>query len=485
MTFAVTSIDPLASAPAVEDPEISAILDLTTGKFIRAAEFIGSFRYDDFVKKVRLPVREDLERKIYRYACALCSTPVYVVASADKKFFFRHIEEDGSCRACTRGALSMAEIRARQYYGQRESEAHKRIKALIERSLAVDPEFQTVALERTWRSARDPKARRQPDVQTRSRRFGAIAFEAQLSNSFLSEIAGRRAFYRENGGLLVWILGHFAPEYRRMALDDILFSNNSNVFTVDEETAAVSEKRRALHLRCHYRRPRRAGSSVVDEWQEEIVAFADLTRDVETQTSFFFDYVGEEKRLRAMIAADEEAERERVDEALRDEFFALWASGPQFPLQGDSDLHARWQELSSALASRGIEIPHLDPNDDRGFRAMVNGVLSARDGKPVGWRFDTLLQVAHCIFDQHKGQLFTFGCALRHYERDRLIEAQDKHGKWAKRRREIIEALRRFGSDFEPDSRWLPALLFLFPEIGKQTEKRIASFNRTEADCDF
>ena len=235
MVSEITSINPLTQARPVDDPEITKVQDLHTGKILDVKEFIARHRYDEFIATVRVPVREDFKKEVYLYACALCGTPVYVVASPDKRFFFRHAEEDGSCSARTRGTLSMQEIRARQYFGQRESEAHKRIKRLIERSLIVDRDFQTIALETVWRAARDLKARRQPDVQVESARFGRIAFEAQISNSFLDEIAGRRVFYRENGGLLVWVLGHFLPEYRRLAIEDILFTNNSNVFVVDEK----------------------------------------------------------------------------------------------------------------------------------------------------------------------------------------------------------------------------------------------------------
>ena len=40
-----------------------------------------------------------------------------------------------------------------------------------------------------------------------------------------------------------------------MTTDDLLFSNNSNVFVVDDETARISEERKRFHLRCHFRRP--------------------------------------------------------------------------------------------------------------------------------------------------------------------------------------------------------------------------------------
>ena len=228
---------------------------------------------------------------------------------------------------------------------------------LIERSVAADPSFQTIQLEKVWRSTRNPKARRQPDVRADSARLGSLAFEAQLSTTFLDVVVARRAFYREEGALLVWVLGHFLPEYRRLMIDDLLFSNNSNVFVVDDETASISEARNALHMRCFFRRPVRNERELVDEWCEEIVPFDRLIWDAEKQTAFFFDYSGEEAKLKAAIAAEVAAERAQSDKKLRSEFFALLKASDAFHAGDSSDLRGRWNMLVDALASRAVEIP--------------------------------------------------------------------------------------------------------------------------------
>lgn len=72
-------------------------------------------------------------------------------------------------------------------------------------------------------------------------------------------VAARRVFYREEGALLVWVLRHFDPEYRRLMLTISCSQNNSNVLIVDEETTQLSEERGAFDVRCHFRRPRREG----------------------------------------------------------------------------------------------------------------------------------------------------------------------------------------------------------------------------------
>lgn len=183
MNLRNVNVDPLAPASPVDNPEIVEITDLETGEIFDVSTFIGSHRYDAFIEK-RGQVRERLHTKNCKFACAWCGTPAYIVSNQCKRFFFRHRVEDGSCAAHTRGTLSQDEIRARKYHGLRESEAHKRIKALIERSLSADPAFHTIQQEKVWRAARNLKARRQPDVQARSndRRF---AFESSYRLRFL------------------------------------------------------------------------------------------------------------------------------------------------------------------------------------------------------------------------------------------------------------------------------------------------------------
>lgn len=214
------TIEPRASATPVDDPEIVEVIDLVTGEILDSNAFIGGQRYDTFVAK-RNYLRECLKRNEPRHACVLCWTPVYLVASPRKRFHFRHIREDGICTAKTRSGLTENQIRARKYHGLRESEAHRRIKALIERSLRADPEFkaESIQIERRWNAREDSKLWRQPDVQAQSA-AGRFAFEAQLSTTFLDVVVSRRLFYREEGAILVWVLGSFSHDYRRMTTDD-------------------------------------------------------------------------------------------------------------------------------------------------------------------------------------------------------------------------------------------------------------------------
>lgn len=447
------TVEPASLATPVDDPEISEVINLVTGEIRETKNFISSFRYDRFVAE-RVRIKESLAGKP-AYACALCSTPVYIVCSPQKLFFFRHTHEDGSCRAQTRNSLTEEQIRARKYHGLRESEAHKRIKGLIERSLRADPAFisKSIESEKRWKAIGDPSLWRQPDVQAESA-DGRFAFEAQLSTTFLDVVVGRRMFYRNEGAMLVWVLGSFSPDYRRMTTDDLLFSNNSNVFVIDDETVALSEEKKRFHLHCHFRRPFRSGGAIAERWEEALVAFSDLVQDQQSQKVYFFDFDGEERRLKADL-----------DQLLRDEFVAFWREVMNPHFDGKPASVARWAALKDHFSARKIRLPH-EPSGDSSFRSLMHGVLSAVTGKPVGWQFDTLVQVAHHLAQSHRENLLAFGFALEEAGHRGLLKSQDMTGKWQRKRRQVWPLIQTRDPDYMPNTEWLPALTFLFPQVG-------------------
>lgn len=448
------TVDPSSPATPVHDPEIAEILDLVTGEIMDVATFIGSHRYDDVVAQ-RTHVRACLKKDDPAYACALCWTPVYLVSSTCKRFFFRHLHEDGSCRAQTRSALTEAQIRARKYHGLRESQAHKRIKSLIERSLRADPAFdpESILTETRWKASDDSGLWRQPDVQARSA-TGRFAFEAQLSTTFLDVVVERSLFYQAEGATLVWVLGSFLPEYRRMTTDDLLFTNNANVFVVDDDTVAASEERKRFHLRCHYRRPLKDGDRINEVWDEALVCFHDLTVDAERRRIFYFDFAGEMARITS-----------ELDQGLREEFTAFWLETVNGHFDGLPESKARWSTLKDRFAARNVALPD-HPTADSSFRNLIQGVLSAKYGRPTGWQFTRLIEVAHHLAEGHPEHLLAFGYALKLSSHDDLLRSQDTSGKWKRRRDKILSRVKARDPKYMPSTEWLPVLSFLFPEVG-------------------
>lgn len=439
-----TTVDPLAWASAVTKPEIEAVRNPRTGHVLNVRRFIRAFRYERAIL-LRQRLKALVKRNEARLVCATCSVPVYLACSTNKHFFFRHRHEDGSCPAVTRTDLSEADIKAMKYRGAQESGAHKRIKALLLRSLAADPRFKDVASEKTWKASEGLTGLRRPDVSARTD-TDRLAFEVQLSTTFMDVVLSRKEFYRAEGAALVWVLPYFHPSYRRMTDDDILFGNNSNVFVVDEKSAVASEAAGTFIMTCWYRKPLIKGGYIVDEWVERQVCWDEVTVDVDRQTIVAFDYWQEAARLREelrvarlqRIAATEAAERQAREDReneLREQVirFVLDVS------RNDDYLprHKAWLLLNDRLRSVGNGLDGEYPDLLTATR-IVHLIESARAGKPFGFGYKSFAELGHHIIHQHPELLLAFGHMLRRFGTKEALYRDDRTGKLKAK----LEALR-------------------------------------------
>jgi hypothetical protein len=273
----------------------------------------------------------------------------------------------------------------------------------------------------------------------------------QLSTTFLDVVLGRKRFYRDEGAALVWVLPSFDPSYRRMTTDDILFGNNSNILVVDEATVAASIAASQLIVRVWHRRPRIDGEHIVDDWIERLAAWSELLIDIDRQTVCAFDFAAAESaaiselgRLRERQKAEREAlwraAGEAAERELRTEIFE-WALGEEYVVDPVA-YHRRWAELNYDLVAYGAHL--LGPATDlRVPIRMVKVIATAKAGKPVGFRYDTLVEVAHHLFHQRPELLRGFGYLLRAYGHHHLLAEQDSSGKWAGKVAVHREAMRR------------------------------------------
>jgi hypothetical protein len=430
-----TTIDPLAWAEAVTKPEIDAVRNPRTGHVLDVRRLIRAFRYEHAIL-LRQTLKALVKRGETRLICATCNVPVYLACSTTKRFFFRHRHEDGSCPAVTRMELSEADIRAMKYRGTQESAAHKRIKALLLRSLSADPRFKDVASEKTWKASEGLSGLRRPDVSARVD-TDRLAFEVQLSTTFMDVVLSRKEFYRAERAALVWVLPIFHPTYRRMTDDDILFGNNSNVFVVDESTVVASEAAGTFIMKCWYRKPVIQGDEIIDEWVERMVRWDEITVDVGRQTIIAFDYAQEVARLReelrlaqlertsAIEAAARQAREDRENE-LREQVF-------QFVLDAsrDDDYLPRyevWPLLNDRLRSLGHGLDGEHPDLLTATR-IVHLIESAKAGKPVGFRYKSFAELGHHVFHQHPDLLLAFGHMLRSFGTREALYRDDRTGK--------------------------------------------------------
>jgi hypothetical protein len=134
---------------AVKDPKIREIMDMSTGSVISTNKVIGD-EYDNAIK-LRTELRVSIANESPKYTCSFCGVGVYLnCMHFERRFYFKHVVEDGRCPIDTRGQLSQEKIDAIRYNGIKESQLHIQMKEWIRKGLTSDPSFSGVEVEATW-----------------------------------------------------------------------------------------------------------------------------------------------------------------------------------------------------------------------------------------------------------------------------------------------------------------------------------------------
>ncbi|MFZ6641774.1 hypothetical protein ACO0LL_18695 [Undibacterium sp. TC4M20W] len=174
--------------PAVEDPGIPEVLDLSCGLHMSAHQVIGT-DYEKLIQ-LRMKIKERLKNGMPLYTCSVCGIAVSLLRNKmSRHFLFRHLKEDGWCPQISRDELSREEINSRKYNGAKESALHGRMKSLVAQSLAADKEFSDIKVEERWMGSLSCEWR-QPDICA-TYRGTKIVFEIQLSTTYLDVIVER------------------------------------------------------------------------------------------------------------------------------------------------------------------------------------------------------------------------------------------------------------------------------------------------------
>lgn len=446
----------LSKSLVVDNPEISEVLDLSNGEFLSVWDAVG----EDYEKalQLRMALRQGIAAQRPLLACPLCVVPVHMVSLAqERRFYFRHETEDGRCPAKTKGSMNEKRILALKYDGARESAAHIRMKEIIAESLRADPDFSDVKIEAIWKGA-EANGRRKPDVRAVWKGTLSVAFEVQLSTTFLRVIAERREFYLKEGGLLFWVFQRFDMGDAYLTMEDVFYNNCRNAFVASEETLAASKAANTLVLECVWSEPSVEEGQLLWSKHRRKTFFRELTVQQEKQRVFLFD----------ADAAKERCLAEAASWPLREDFRRFWIGSQPYD-------DARWLGFRKRFSEIGLSLPRY-PGDIVGLRAVLDTLYSAKEGKPVGWGYADLVKVAHHIFDKHKGFLWVFKLMLAAHDRGDLIRQYDETRNWRDKKVKAYVAAwanpTAPGSEaFAPDRRFDDLLTFLFPEIGKDIRK--------------
>lgn len=368
---------------------------------------------------------------------------------------------------------NLVQIDRMRYNGAKEGPDHLRVKDLLRRSIEADPRFQGLPrIERNWYGATDPTKWRRPDVAATFLHQGhplKIAFEIQLSSTYLHVIAERRKFYLEDNSLLFWVFQTADQVDPQQYQKDLFYNNNSNLFVVNEETLEQSMAQNRLIFKCHYLEPAWEGGELVETLRDQPVAIEQLQVDLPTQRVFFFD--NETARKTAIQQGlDEWEARDRRE--IRRCWGRMWQ---QCKEEGFSAIENEYALLANLLRQKRVDLP---PAPSRDSQRLYYLIASAEQGKGVGvgqnW---TLLQVANHAERDCKDLCYYFYRAMRHHRRwEQLFQEDDKAAQkqwkparmsWRDRQKEMFNAIKAGRDGFRRNESLLGVFRYLYPEIGK------------------
>ncbi len=345
---------------------LKSAVDLQTMRSISSDELMA-MSADDYQVLRRAATRARLKRTP-RYVCALCGHPAYAPRESrtGQPYWKHHPGAPGDCAWWTGTPSPVDDVSARQFKGAQESPLHAAIKNTVGELLRGDqltaPD--SVVIDR-YLIAEDGK--RRPDVRAIYDGVATV-FEVQLATTQIPIIVQREDFYDGHSHRLVWLTWNLEPPARggrlRSAFEDIYYSHNKNLFSIDDETIRASRSERAVTVRAHWMRG--------EDWQSRLVRLNELQWLPSG---------------RAFAIAPEPPWSESFLDRWRS---ATGDHGTQWPERG-----GLFADLAAHLAMPGLGPRELEDADTD---SLINCLLSIVAGQPIGSRQKNLIELMNTFF---------------------------------------------------------------------------------------
>ena len=331
-------------------------------------------------------------------------------------------------------------VSARQFDGAQESPLHAKIKNIVGELLTTDRRTKpgSVVVDEYLISE---GGRRRPDVRAVYDETPVVV-EVQLATTQIPIIIQREDFYDSEAYRLLWLTWNFEPPATNGRLlssfEDIFYSHNKNLFSMDNETVQLSRQRNEVILRAFWVRE--------NLWQSKLVGLHEL------------NWLSSG---RAFAVAPEPH--------WHDDFLARWRAatgehGTPRPERG-----ALLAELACKLSLIDVDDRTLEEAD---IDSLINCLLSLLDGHPVGSRQKNLVEVLNTFLNVERRH--RFARLVRRFaelaDRKDILEAKSVQ-------RKLAVALNEKQDD--PQSLTGRIALALFPEAFASRRKKSSLFYAT------
>ncbi len=306
---------------------ITEVLDRDTGDCVFS---------DNFFKKPLDEItiyRSELQQAIEgyrdpRFVCYYCKQKIRIrggfapgIKRKAEIFHFAHLKDSDECHLKTKNKLTKEEVDCIRYNGAKESKLHESLKNKIAICLRVNEEkkgeVSYVEVEKVIKEKLS-KEWKKPDINAlfHNKR---IAFELQLSTTWLDVITRRQNFYFEHGIFIFWIFNTFDPndDVRKLVFNDVIYTNKQNAYVFDEETYKRSIIENDLILKCYYKNYSLSNQELIEKWEEKFIKLSDLTFD-ETNFKIFYHNADEQKKKLQQEISDHNSQLEELNEKINE-----------------------------------------------------------------------------------------------------------------------------------------------------------------------
>lgn len=282
---------------------IEELFEFKSGNYIKVVDFFKKYdKNNDEDHDELIKLRTKLESAIQKkseplYGCWCCRgfAALRAVKSDKRNIYFKAVHYH-NCKVKTKSQLSKEQIKRIKYNGQQESPLHLTLKHKIADLLSLESEnVNNILIDKPRKLSTDDSSKewKRPDIFAHYNQNGLtlkIAFELQLSTTFLDVIVSRQDFYRRDKSFILWIFHEFSVEREKQRLMqlDIVVSNNMNAFVLNKEAIEKSDSEKKLVLHCFYKFYKREDLIITSSMKEEFVRLSDLTFNNEYKV-FYFD----------------------------------------------------------------------------------------------------------------------------------------------------------------------------------------------------
>ena len=437
----------------MSQPTIPFVYDLQQGTLwetrdILAREELSRFRIRNTLSRIYEKYRSGQKDVDLLWVCPICKSPLLLSGRPNGSMYVRHPPNtDNDCELKSSRHPPQDVLDAIRFNGQKESREHIDMKTEIARLLLMTPGVSDVDVEKVVKGV-GLRSFRRPDVKANFSGQG-IAFEVQLSSTYLTVINSRIDFYRERKEWVLWVFKSIDGAGGRYVEKDVFYNNNCNVFQLDQEAIARSAKEKELYLKCHYGRPIFERTKMVLSIRSRLVPLREIIFCPITYNVFWFDHdrIRQGIDIRLMQSASIQYDIQR--------FLSLWEAYNGDHKNFDKKM---WLRL---FQSRGL-IRKSEPFLPKGVEWVINIILSLRHNRYVGTKYDSWIEIANMFLTSFPQHTLVFCAALDAYA---VLDDLKSRDSFEKKLNAVKEGRGNRDSRFAEDRTWFPFFKAIMPEL--------------------